>query len=185
LPVTDLIRQVGISEQTFYRWKKQYSGLESTQVRELKQLSETNARSGPPNPSASALLGTNIQTGSPNRRRPTGAPRCAPLVPSKFVCRAIALTLKIQPNPRRARFSRCIDAHRHSTLSAGRHPAINASSSSPVRAFHQLSSRKMTGNGIKYFPRLSSASTQTMAPSSGVVVLFHSVPGITNIPAWH
>ena len=44
LPVADLIRQVGISEQTFYRWKTQYSGLESTQVRELKQLSEENAR---------------------------------------------------------------------------------------------------------------------------------------------
>jgi putative transposase len=44
LPVADLIRQVGISEQTFYRWKKQYSGLESTQVRKLKQLSEENAR---------------------------------------------------------------------------------------------------------------------------------------------
>jgi putative transposase len=29
LPVADLIRQVGISEQTFYRWKKQYAGLES------------------------------------------------------------------------------------------------------------------------------------------------------------
>ncbi|WP_247654129.1 MULTISPECIES: IS3 family transposase [Microvirga] len=35
LPVADLIRQVGISEQTFYRWKKQYAGLESDQVREL------------------------------------------------------------------------------------------------------------------------------------------------------
>jgi putative transposase len=44
LPVADLIRQTGISEQTFYRWKKQYAGLESTQVRELKQLSEENAR---------------------------------------------------------------------------------------------------------------------------------------------
>ena len=28
LPVADLIRQTGISEQTFYRWKKQYAGLE-------------------------------------------------------------------------------------------------------------------------------------------------------------
>ena len=27
LPVADLIRQVGISEQTFYRWKKEYAGL--------------------------------------------------------------------------------------------------------------------------------------------------------------
>ncbi len=44
LPVTDLIRQVGISEQTFYRWKKQYAGLEADQVRELKQVVEENAR---------------------------------------------------------------------------------------------------------------------------------------------
>jgi putative transposase len=44
LPVADLIRQVGISEQTFYRWKRQYGGLESDQVRELKQVIEENAR---------------------------------------------------------------------------------------------------------------------------------------------
>lgn len=44
LPVADLIRQIGISEQTFYRWKKQYAGLESDQVREFKQLSDENAR---------------------------------------------------------------------------------------------------------------------------------------------
>ena len=44
LPVVDLIRKVGITEQTFYRWKKQYSGMESVQIRELKQLSEENAR---------------------------------------------------------------------------------------------------------------------------------------------
>ena len=44
LPVADLIRQVGISEQTFYRWKKQYAGLQSDQVRELKQLQDENGR---------------------------------------------------------------------------------------------------------------------------------------------
>ena len=44
MPVADLIRQIGISEQTFYRWKKQYAGLQSDQVRELKQLQEENAR---------------------------------------------------------------------------------------------------------------------------------------------
>jgi len=44
LPVADLIREVGITEQTFYRWKKKYSGMESVQIRELKQLSEENAR---------------------------------------------------------------------------------------------------------------------------------------------
>ena len=44
MPIAELIRQVGISEQTFYRWKKQYAGLQSDQVRELKQLQDENAR---------------------------------------------------------------------------------------------------------------------------------------------
>ena len=44
LAVSDLIRQLGISEQPFYRWKKQYDGLQSEQVRELKQLVEENGR---------------------------------------------------------------------------------------------------------------------------------------------
>lgn len=44
MPIAVLIRQVGISEQTFYRWKKQYAGLQSDQVRELKQLQDENAR---------------------------------------------------------------------------------------------------------------------------------------------
>lgn len=33
-----------ISEQTYYRWKKQYGGLQSDQVRELRQLVDENAR---------------------------------------------------------------------------------------------------------------------------------------------
>jgi hypothetical protein len=40
--VAELIQKVEISEQTFYRWKKQYVGLESDQVRELKQLQDEN-----------------------------------------------------------------------------------------------------------------------------------------------
>ena len=43
-PVAELIRRVGISEQTFYRWKKQYLGLEIDQVRQLKQLQDENGR---------------------------------------------------------------------------------------------------------------------------------------------
>jgi len=35
MPVADVI-----SEQTFYRWKKQYASLEPDQARELKQLQE-------------------------------------------------------------------------------------------------------------------------------------------------
>lgn len=44
MPVAELIRRVGVSEQTFYRWKKVYSGMESDQVRELKQLQDENTR---------------------------------------------------------------------------------------------------------------------------------------------
>ena len=44
LPVADLVRQLGVSEQTFYRWKRTYGALESEQVRELKQVVEENAR---------------------------------------------------------------------------------------------------------------------------------------------
>ena len=44
VPVAELIRQVGITEQTLYRWKKQYKGLETDQVRQFKQLQEENAR---------------------------------------------------------------------------------------------------------------------------------------------
>ena len=40
----DIARKLGIAEQTFYRWKKQYGGLEASEVRELKQLREENAR---------------------------------------------------------------------------------------------------------------------------------------------
>jgi putative transposase len=44
MPVADLIRRLGISEVTFYRWKKQYEGMQSDQVRELKQLQDENGR---------------------------------------------------------------------------------------------------------------------------------------------
>ena len=44
LPVAELIRKVGISEQTFYRWKKVYGGLEVDQVGQLRQLQDENAR---------------------------------------------------------------------------------------------------------------------------------------------
>lgn len=43
-PVGDVCRQVGISEQTFYRWKKAYGAMLPSEARELKQLREENAR---------------------------------------------------------------------------------------------------------------------------------------------
>ncbi len=44
MPVAELIRHVGIPEQTFYRWKKVYAGLQTDQVRQLKQLQDENAQ---------------------------------------------------------------------------------------------------------------------------------------------
>lgn len=44
MAVGDIVRQLGISEQTFYRWKKQYGGMQSEGVRELKILQDENAR---------------------------------------------------------------------------------------------------------------------------------------------
>ena len=35
---------MGISEVTFYRWRKQYSGLQSQEIRRLKQLEDENLR---------------------------------------------------------------------------------------------------------------------------------------------
>jgi len=37
-------RKMGVSEATFYNWKKKYSGMGVTDVRELRQLREENAK---------------------------------------------------------------------------------------------------------------------------------------------
>jgi Transposase len=38
VPVAEVIRKAGISEQTFYRWKAKYAGLEVDQVRQMAQF---------------------------------------------------------------------------------------------------------------------------------------------------
>ncbi len=40
----DAIREVRITEQTFYRWRKQYGGMGTDQLRELKRLQKKNER---------------------------------------------------------------------------------------------------------------------------------------------
>src|ERR1700675_4470475 len=42
--VAEVCRQAGITEQTFYRWKKRYVGLDIDQAGQLKQLQEESAR---------------------------------------------------------------------------------------------------------------------------------------------
>jgi len=43
-PVKEVIRKMGISEQTFYRWKKKYGGLGTSELRRLKMLEEENRK---------------------------------------------------------------------------------------------------------------------------------------------
>ena len=42
--VPEVCRKLGISEQTFYRWRKRYGGLDRSEVRRLKALEQENAR---------------------------------------------------------------------------------------------------------------------------------------------
>lgn len=42
--VRDVCRQIGISEATFYVWKKRYANLGTLEMRELRQLREENAK---------------------------------------------------------------------------------------------------------------------------------------------
>lgn len=44
VPIKELCRQHGFTEQTFYRWKKQYVGLGLAELRELKDLRDENRR---------------------------------------------------------------------------------------------------------------------------------------------
>ena len=43
-PISEITRQMGISDVTFYRWKKLYGGLDSQEIRRLKQLEDENTR---------------------------------------------------------------------------------------------------------------------------------------------
>ena len=42
--IAQVVKQLGITEQTFYRWRKEYGGMAKDQVRRLKDLEQENAR---------------------------------------------------------------------------------------------------------------------------------------------
>ena len=44
MKVPEVCRNLGISEQTFYRWRKRYGGLDRSEIRRLKALEQENAR---------------------------------------------------------------------------------------------------------------------------------------------
>jgi putative transposase len=43
-PVPEVCRKLGISEQTFYRWKRKFAGMGVAELRRLRQLEEENRR---------------------------------------------------------------------------------------------------------------------------------------------
>ena len=42
--VTEICRKLGISEQTFYTWKRKYAGMGLSELRELRQLRDENGK---------------------------------------------------------------------------------------------------------------------------------------------
>jgi len=42
--VADAIRQIGVTEITYYRWRKEFGGLQTNQVRRIKDLEQENTR---------------------------------------------------------------------------------------------------------------------------------------------
>ena len=44
MPIADAIRSIGVTEVTYYRWRNEYGGLKSDQVKRLKDLETENSR---------------------------------------------------------------------------------------------------------------------------------------------
>jgi putative transposase len=42
--IADAVRQIGVSEVTYYRWRQEYGGLKTDQVKRLKELEQENSR---------------------------------------------------------------------------------------------------------------------------------------------
>jgi putative transposase len=43
-PLQEAVRQIGVVEQTYYRWRKQYGGMRGDDAKRLKELEKENAR---------------------------------------------------------------------------------------------------------------------------------------------
>jgi transposase-like protein len=42
--IAEAVRQIGVSEQTYYRWRKEYGGMNTSDAKRLKELEKENAR---------------------------------------------------------------------------------------------------------------------------------------------
>ena len=43
-PVAEAIRAIGVTEVTYYRWRQEYGGLKSSQVKRMRELETENQR---------------------------------------------------------------------------------------------------------------------------------------------
>lgn len=43
-PIAETIKQLGVSEVTYYRWRKEYGGMGTSQMKRLKELEKENQR---------------------------------------------------------------------------------------------------------------------------------------------
>jgi len=44
IPVEEICRKMGISQATFYNWKKKYGGMDPSELRRLRQLEDENSK---------------------------------------------------------------------------------------------------------------------------------------------
>lgn len=44
MTISDAVRQIGVTQQTFYRWRKLYGGMGRSQLKRLKELEKENQR---------------------------------------------------------------------------------------------------------------------------------------------
>ena len=44
IPIAEASRKIGVTEQTYYRWRKEYGGMRIEQARRLKELEKENTR---------------------------------------------------------------------------------------------------------------------------------------------
>ena len=101
-PVAEVIRRIGISEQTFYRWKKVYGGLGVGELRRLKQLEDENRQ-------LKQLLPTSVWTST----------SCRMSCQKSFDAWTTARTRRVRPGvPCRERTARLLCAGRRAVVGA-------------------------------------------------------------------
>ena len=44
MPIADAVRQIGVTQQTYYRWRRLYGGMGREQLKRLKELEKENQR---------------------------------------------------------------------------------------------------------------------------------------------